>query len=71
MKDDEHRLCHIERDVAVLNERGVATAMALVLAEKLAAADRKLIIAFLIGAIGWVVAILGIVATVLISLWKK
>jgi hypothetical protein len=57
MDDDPHRICRAELTVAVLDERGKATAMALVLAEKLAAADKKLIFAILFGIVGWVFAI--------------
>jgi len=57
MNDDPHRICRNEKDIAVLEERGKATAMALVLAEKLAAADKKLIFAMLFGIMGWTLLI--------------
>lgn len=55
--NDPHRICRAEQEIAVLKERGVATAMALVLAEKLGAADKKLIFAILFGIVGWVLLI--------------
>jgi hypothetical protein len=65
---DEHSICAIEKDVAVLQERGVATAMALVLAEKLAAADKKFLLSVMLGVVGWVVAgLLAILMTILKS----
>jgi hypothetical protein len=60
-EDDPHRICRLETKNAVVEERQAATAMALVLAEKLQAADRKFIITLLTAAIGWVFAALEIV----------
>lgn len=61
MDDNIHEICKVKLDVAVLNERQAATAMALVLAEKIAAADKKLIFAILFGIVGWVFAILMLI----------
>lgn len=61
MEDDIHRLCKTELKVAVLEERGVATAMALVLAEKLAAADKKTLISMMLAVIGWALALFTLV----------
>jgi len=57
LEDDAHALCRVKLEVAVHNERFAATAMALVLAEKLAAADKKLIFALIFGIAGWIFAI--------------
>jgi hypothetical protein len=58
--EDIHRVCRLEKDVAVLNEQGKAVAMALVLAKNLAAAQRIATTALLLSGIGWLLGIIGI-----------
>jgi hypothetical protein len=48
---DEHQVCHLERQVAVLTEQAKNAAMALVLAKDLAAADKKATISLLMSVI--------------------
>lgn len=57
MDGAEHEICRVERKVAVLEKTNELTAKALELAEKMAAADKRLIFAILFGIVGWVFAI--------------
>jgi hypothetical protein len=52
LTEDDHKVCILERQVAVLTEQAKNAAMALVLAKDLAAADKKATISLLISAIG-------------------
>ena len=67
MNEDPHEICRVKTDVAVQEERGKATAMALVLAEKLSAADRKFLLACLAGSVGWIFALLAGIAIALVK----
>ena len=49
--EDEHKVCHLEKQVAVLTEQAKNAAMALVLAKDLAAADKKATISLLMSVI--------------------
>lgn len=57
MDGPDHALCRTELRVAVLEEHNACVAMALVLAERLQAADKKLIFALIFGIAGWIFAI--------------
>lgn len=56
-EDDSHRLCRVEKDVAVLQEQNKGAAMALVLSRDLVEAHRRSSMYLVVAAIGWIVAI--------------
>lgn len=66
---DSHRLCRVEKDVAVIQAEGKASATALVLARDLAEAHRRNTIYLAIAVAGWVIA--PIIAAVLTILIRK
>jgi hypothetical protein len=57
MSEDDHALCKVKLDVAVLNTESKANALALVLARDLAAAESIKTMLLVSTAIGWLIAI--------------
>lgn len=55
--EEDHALCQVKLDVAVLNTESKANALALVLARDLAAAESVKTMLLVSTAIGWLIAI--------------
>jgi len=68
---DEHKVCELEKQIAVLTEQAKNAAMALVLADKLAVADKTATVADKKSTYAMVVSIVGILAAIAIAFMRS
>jgi len=63
----DHKVCELERQIAVLTEQAKNAAMALVLADKLAVADKTATVADKKSTYALIVSIIGILTAIVIA----
>jgi hypothetical protein len=64
---DDHKVCELEKQIAVLTEQAKNAAMALVLADKLAVADKTATVADKKSTYALIVSIIGILTAIVIA----